>query len=239
MKLILDEKIIKRNTAIGRYASLVALLILGGGMYVTFAYPDMITVSFGALLVGFLLSQFGIYFGNRWGRHPRVDERITQALKGISKDHNLYHYTAPVSHLLVGPAGVWIIEPYYQRGTITYEKGRWRQKGGGFLLAYLKIFAQEGIGRPDIEIESDTESMKKFLAKELGEENVPPIKAVLVFTDDRTDLQIEDAPHPAMKVGELKEFLRKAAKSDPLPTPDFKRVQEVLPQEERKSSPAK
>jgi hypothetical protein len=235
MKIILDEKIIKRNTAIGRYASLVALLILGGGMYVTFAYPDMVTISFGALLVGFLLSQFGIYFGNRWGRRPRVDERITSALKGMAKEYSLYHYTAPVSHLIVGPAGVWIIEPYYQRGTITYEKGRWRQKGGGFLLAYLKIFAQEGLGRPDIEIESDTESMKKFLSKELGEENVPPINAVLVFSDERAELKIEDAPHPAMKIGELKEFLRKTVKSAPLPTSVYKRIQEALPQEERKS----
>lgn len=234
MKLVFDEKIIKRNTAIGRYASLVALLVLGGGMYVTFAFPDdpqYVSIAFGALLVGFLLSQFGIYFGNRWGRRPRVDESITTALKGMNKDYTLYHYTAPVSHLLVGPAGVWIIEPYYQRGTITYEKGRWRQKGGGILLSYLKIFAQEGLGRPDIEIESDTENLRKFLAKQLDEAQIPPIKAVLVFTDERVDLQIEDAPHPAMKVGALKEFLRKTAKSDPLPVADYERVTSLLPQE--------
>ncbi len=229
MKIVLDEKIIKRNTAIGRYSSLVALLILGGGMYVTFAYPDQVTLSFGALLAGFLLSQFGIYFGNRWGRRPRIDERLTAALKGMTKDYTLYHYTAPVSHLLVGPAGVWIIEPYYQRGTITYEKGRWRQKGGGFLLNYLKIFAQEGLGRPDIEIETDSENLKKFLQKEFGEQ-IPPINAVLAFTDDRADLQVQDAPYPALKVGALKEFFRKTAKSQPLPAPEYKRITEALPQ---------
>ncbi|MCG2787431.1 MAG: NERD domain-containing protein [Anaerolineae bacterium] len=229
MKIVLDEKIIKRNTAIGRYSSLVALLILGGGIYVTFAYPDQVTLSFGALLAGFLLSQFGIYFGNRWGRRPRVDERLTAALKGMTKDYTLYHYTAPVSHLLVGPAGVWIIEPYYQRGTITYEKGRWRQKGGGFLLNYLKIFAQEGLGRPDIEIETDSENLKKFLQKEFGEQ-IPPINAVLAFTDDRADLQVQDAPYPALKVAALKEFFRKAAKSQPLPALEYKRITEALPQ---------
>jgi len=231
MKLVLDEKIIKRNTAIGRYSSLVALLILGGGMYVTFAFPEQVTLSFGALLVGFLLSQFGIYFGNRWGRRPRTDERLTANLKGLTKDYSLYHYASPVSHLLVGPAGVWIIEPYYQRGTITYEKGRWRQKGGGFLLSYLKIFAQEGLGRPDIEIESDTESLKKFLTKQLGEGQVPPINTVLVFTDERAELKADDAPHPTLKLGALKEFFRKTAKSTPMSAPDFKRVTDVLPQE--------
>jgi hypothetical protein len=230
MKLVLDEKIIKRNTAIGRYSSLVALLILGGGMYVTFAYPEQVTLSFGALLVGFLLSQFGIYFGNRWGRRPRVDERLTAGLKGLTKDYSLYHYTAPVSHLLVGPAGVWILEPYYQRGTIVYEKGRWKQKGGGFLLGYLKIFAQEGLGRPDIEIETDTENLKKFLKKELGEQ-IPPIQSVLIFTDERAELKVEDAPYPAVKLGELKEFIRKTAKANPMLPADFKKITSILPQE--------
>jgi hypothetical protein len=235
MKLVVNEKTIKRNTAIGRYSSLIALLILGGGMYLAIAYPEdtqYTTISFGALLVGFLLSQFGIYFGNRWGRRPRVDERITEALKGLNREFALYHYTAPVSHLLVGPAGIWIIEPYYQRGTITYEKGRWRQKGGGFVLAYLKIFAQEGLGRPDLEIEADTDIVRKFLQKEFGEDQIPPIHAVLAFTDDRADLQVGDeAPHPALKVGALKEFFRKRAKSDPMPPAIYKRVMSILPQE--------
>ena len=230
MKVILDEKIIKRNTAIGRYTSLVALLILGAGMFVTFTYPDQVAISFGALLGGFLLSQFGIYFGNRWGRQPRIDERLTAALKGVTKDYTLYHYISPVSHLLVGPAGVWILEPYYQRGTIVYEKGRWKQKGGGVLLGYLKIFAQEGLGRPDVEIDADTASLTEFLKKELGDE-LPPIQAALVFTDDRVEIKVEDAPHPTMKIGELKEFLRKTAKANPFPAVEIKRVTAVLPQE--------
>ncbi len=230
MKVILDEKIIKRNTTIGRYASLVALLILGGGMYVSFAYPEQIAISFGALLGGFLLSQFGIYFGNRWGRRPRVDERLTAALKGLTKDYTLYHYITSVSHLLIGPAGIWILEPYYQRGTMVYQKGRWKQKGGGVLLGYLKIFAQEGLGRPDLEIDSDLSNLSNFLKKQLGNE-IPPIQAVLVFTDERAELKIENAPHPALKLDELKEFLRKTAKSTPFPASELKRLSAVFPQE--------
>ena len=65
---------------------------------------------------------------------PRVDERLTAALKGLTKDYTLYHFLTPVNHLLVGPAGVWIIEAYYQRGNIVYEGNKWKQKGGGLLL---------------------------------------------------------------------------------------------------------
>jgi len=233
MKVISNEKTIKRNAQIGKYTSLVALLILAGGMVISFTMqqdPNMVYISFGALMAGFILSQIGIYFGNRWGRHPRVDERITAALKGLTKDYTLYHYLAPVSHLLVGPAGVWVIEPYYQRGTIVYEKNRWKQKGGGFLLNYLKIFAQEGLGRPDLEVQADLDALSSALKKSLGDD-LPPLNASLVFFDPRAELQADEAPHPTMKLDDLKDFLRKKAKETPLPAAQIKKITDLLPQE--------
>jgi hypothetical protein len=232
MKILTHEKNIRRNAKIGQYTSLASLLILAGGMYVSFVYPTQLYISFLSLLIGFILSQVGIYFGNRWGRRPRVDERLTSALKGLTKDYTLYHYLTPVSHLLVGPAGIWIIEPHYQRGTITFEKGKWKQKGGGLLLGYLKIFAQEGLGRPDIEAKADLDSLTAQLKKILGEEQqFPPVNVAMVFTNDQVILQTEDSPIPAMKTDQLKEFLRKAAKQTPLSTTEIKRVTDVLPAE--------
>ena len=128
MNILIHEKNVRRNAKIGQYTSLASLVILAGGMYVSFVYPNLLYISFIALLVGFVLSQVGIYYGNRWGRHPRVDERLTATLKGLTKDYTMYHYLTPVNHLLVGPAGVWVIEPYYQRGTIVYDGKKWKQK---------------------------------------------------------------------------------------------------------------
>jgi hypothetical protein len=232
MKILTNEKNIRRNAKIGQFTSLASLVILAGGMYVSFVYPTLLYVSFLALLVGFILSQVGIYFGNRWGRRPRIDERLTTALKGFTKDYTLYHFLTPVNHLLVGPAGIWIIEPYYQRGTIAYEGGRWKQKGGGLLLGYLKVFAQEGLGRPDIEVKADIDNLTEAFKKTLGDgQPIPPINAVMVFTDDRAILQAEGAPTPAMKIEQLKEYLRKIAKQTPMPVSDIKAVTEVLPDE--------
>ena len=230
MKVLSNEKVIKRNTQIGKYASIVALLILAGGMVVSFTMQEQAFIAFGALMVGFILSQFGIYFGNRFGRRPRTDERITAALKGLTKDYTLYHYLAPVNHLLVGPAGVWILEPYHQRGTITYEKNRWRQKGGGLMLGYLKIFAQEGLGRPDLEVQADLDSMRDALKKSLGDD-LPPLNASLLFYDPRADIQADEAPHPTLKIDQLKDFLRKHAKENPFPPEQVKRITDLLPKE--------
>lgn len=231
MKVLINEKIVTRNTRVGQFSSLGALIVLGFGLYVSYAWPDQVLLSFGALIAGFLLSQFGIYFGNRFGRKPSVHEHITASLKGLTRDYTLYHYLTPVSHLLVGPAGIWIIEPYYQRGTIVYEKGRWRQKGGGILLQYLKLFAQEGVGRPDLELEADQLSLKKHFAKEFGENELPAINAVLVFTDQRADIQADNAPIATMQIGKLKEFIRQQAKENSLDAETVKRLQGTFPKE--------
>jgi hypothetical protein len=185
-----------------------------------------------ALLAGFILSQISIFFINRWGRRPRPDERITSSLKGVTNDYTLYHYNTPVSHLLVGPAGVWTILPYFQRGTITYEKNRWKQKGGGLGLAYLKVFAQEGLGRPDLDSKSDIDKLTEFFTQAMGTE-IPEIKSVLVFTDKRAILEVEDAPIPTMAIEALKEFIRKQAKEKPMSVNLITSIKSFLPKEEK------
>ncbi len=45
MKIISNEKIIKRNTQIGKYTSLAALLILAGGMVVSFTMPEQVYIA--------------------------------------------------------------------------------------------------------------------------------------------------------------------------------------------------
>ena len=235
MNVLTHEKAIRRNAKIGQYTSMAALVILAGGMYVSFVYKDqsqMTYISFVSLIVGFVLSQVGIYFGNRWGRRPRMDERIATALKGLTKDYTLYNFLTPVNHLLVGPAGVWIIEAYYQRGTIVYEGNKWKQKGGGVLLGYLKIFAQEGLGRPELDVKTDTDSLAEALKKALGEgQEIPPIHTVLIFTDARAEIKADDAPIPTIKIEQLKELIRKTAKQNPFPTTEIKRITAVLPDE--------
>lgn len=231
MKILTNEKNIRRNARIGQYTSIASLLILAGGMYVSFVYPTQLYISFSSLIIGFILSQIGIYFGNRWGRRPRIDERITNALKGLTKDYTLYHFITPVSHLLVGPAGIWILEPYYQRGTIVYEKGKWKQKGGGILLGYLKIFAQEGLGRPDLEIAADIDDLTKYLKKNLPGELPAEINTVMIFTDERAIIEAENAPVPAMKIDQVKDFLKKTFRQNPLSVDAIKMITNALPQD--------
>ncbi|GAB4534528.1 MAG: hypothetical protein Fur0018_24410 [Anaerolineales bacterium] len=225
MQLITNEKLIQRNARIGGILSLAGLIAMGLGVYLNFKRPDLANYSFAALISGFMLAQIGLYFGNRWGRARPTEKLLNDALKGLSQQHKLYHYSSPASHLLVGPTGVWVLIPKYQRGTITYKNNRWRQSGGGLWLAYLKLLAQEGIGRPDLEIAAEVDAVSRFLKKHLPENLIPPVNAVLVFTNPRAEVQADDAPVPTVTLKKLKAALRSGKQ---IPPEKYTAVQQAL-----------
>jgi hypothetical protein len=225
MEIISNDRLIRRNARIGQITSIGGLLILVGGMVISFTRPELFFLSMAALLAGFTLSQVGIYFGNRWGRRPRPDELLNQALKGLDGRYSLYHYVTPASHLLVGPVGVWALMPRTQRGTIHFDGGRWRQRGGNL---YLKIFAQEGLGRPDLEIASEINAVQRYMADLLGEDQAPEVQAALVFTNDNVEILADEAPVPAIHLRKLKDFVRKTAKNKPISLDKAKEIQQAL-----------
>lgn len=229
METTRNDKLINRNAQIGKITSIASLLILGAGMFITFTQPERVSWSLLALLVGFLLSQIGIYFTNRWGRNPRPDEELDTAMKGFGKDYHIFHYATPASHVLVGPAGVWVFVVKSVSGTIVFDKDkeRWKRKGGGLLAWYLKIFAQESIGRPDLEIPSERDGLQDYLDEQLPESDVS-VQAALVFTNENVDIQVADAPVPTLHAKQLKDYLRKQAKKKPIASYEIEAVEEAL-----------
>jgi hypothetical protein len=76
----------------------------------------------------------------------------------------------------------------------------------------MRLFGQESVGRPDIEIDSEINSLRKYLAKQTDESEIPDIKALIVFTSDDIEIDAADAPIPTLKVRQLKDFMRQKAK---------------------------
>lgn len=228
MKVNTNDKLIKRNGRLGQVAMIAGLLVLVGGMFVSFRYVNLAALSWVALLLGFALSQIGIYMGNRWGRSPRLDELLDQGLKGLNDQYSIYHYLTPAAHLLVGPSGLWVIMPYYQKGKIIYEKGRWKQLGGGFKGWYMRVFAQEGIGRPDMEAREEVVSLTRFLSKSLPDQTIPEPRTVLVFTNEKADLAVGDPPILTIALKKLKETIRKSGKENSLSPELIQQINELF-----------
>ena len=230
MKIIKNEKLIKRNGKIGNWTSLGALAVLGIGMYISLTRQDLFVYALAALLLGFTLTQIGMYMGNRYGRSPRPDEKLDAGLKGLPGDYTMYHYTTPASHLLVGPAGVWILLPYHQRGRVTLKKNRWQMSGGGFLQSYMRIFGQENLGRPDVETDSEIRALRKYFATQMEESEIPEIRPLLVFTSDEVEIEAENPPVPALKLKQIKDYLRQRAKEKPIGLLQLTTVKAALPE---------
>ena len=230
MKIIKNEKHIKRNGQIGNWLSLGALVVLGIGMYISIERTDLFVYALFALLAGFTMTQIGMYLGNKYSRSPRPDEKLDAGLKGLQNEFAIYHYSTPASHLMVGPAGLWLLFPYHQRGQVTYKKNRWQMSGGGFLQGYMRIFGQDGVGRPDLEIENETRQLRKMLAKQMDESGIPEINAMLVFTSDDVDIEAAEAPIPALKLKQIKDFFRQRAKEKPIGQTQLAAVRAALPE---------
>lgn len=228
MKIASNTKLITRNSKIGRYTTFASLAVLGIGLYISFTAPEAFSWSLGALVIGFLLSQVGLTYSSKFGKSPRPDESLTQALKGLEDKFTLYHYESPTNHLLVGPAGVWVLLPYFQAGTIRYNaaKNRWTQKGGNF---FLKAFGQENLGRPDTEIQYGINETRKFLEKQLPGAELPEIRAALLFFNEKTELAVEGAPYPAIKADKAKDFFRKRVKDMGIAPDLLAKILAVLP----------
>lgn len=234
MKIIRNDKLIERNEKIGRYTSLAGLFFLIVVMYTWYTNYNQplegtrLYVLLVALLLALVLTQVSMYLGNRFGRR-RPDTTLDTALKGIPGEYTLHHYTTPVPHVLTGPAGVWVLLPFHQMGKVIFEKNRWKNFGGGFAQGYMRIFGQEGIGRPDLEAESQIASLQKYFKKNLGEgEAIPEVHAVLVFLASEVEIEAEGTPLPAMRAKNLKEYLRKFAKEQPLTQAQVEMIQTAL-----------
>ena len=210
MKIVTNQKLITRNRRIGQFTVYASLIVLIGGFIASLQpNPDMLSLAFGAMILGLILSQVGTYYSNRFVRSPRPDEAIVENLKTLEDKYTLYIYSTPVPFLLVSPQGIWVLTTSMVDGKVVYEKNRWRHKGGNW---FLKLFS-EGLGRPDIEIASQLDDIKKKFTKELPDITLPEIQAALVILNPKTEIEnVADAPYPTIPCKKIKETIRRISK---------------------------
>lgn len=228
MDIVINEKLIKRNTTIGQVTSFAGIAILAVGLILSFnPTPTKTLLSFVALIVGFIVAQISTYFVSRFGRSPRFDEMIAEKLEKLPKGYTFYVYSSPVAMLLVGPAGLWIPVPISASGEIYYDK-KWRQKGGAFLL---KIFGQNNLGRPAADVASNEKAIKNFLEESLSEDEMPPIHSILVSLNPEAEIgDVSNAPEMLVELPALRRSIRKVDRDseEELSAEQVSKINEIL-----------
>ena len=224
MRVTSNEKLIKQRRRYGTYSSLAGLGVLVIGMIASFQ-PNYLWVSMVAIVLGFALAQFGSYNLRRWGRSPRPDQVLANALKGFDDRYHLFAWALKAPFVLLTPHGIYSFVTRDQTGAISVEGSTWRSKRS--LRRLLMLAAQEGLGNPSAEAMDLAERLEKWI-REREPEGQTKVQPVVVFIDERAQLTIKDPLVPVVDAKGLKKWLRGAGKGENLPAEQMKRLEALF-----------
>lgn len=208
MKLVINEKLIKKNKTRGNIGTFSGLAVLAAGLFFACrGNTNEIIYSYIALFLGFFLTQVGIYYSSRFSRSPRFDQVLATAFEKLRHDYTFYVYTTSAPMVLLGPCSFWIVRPLTATGKISYLDGKWKQKGGN---GFVRFMGQEGIGNPDKDTKELEDGLHTWLSeKGLPLDQQPPIKQVLVALLKTTELgDVSNAPIPVVNLEDVKRYIR-------------------------------
>lgn len=230
MQIYANTNYIQRRAKLGRRASLLGLAILAIGMVASFA-PGWIDrasdqgnslaqsplaqwligggwlfVAFGALFVGFVIGQAGNHYMRRFQRSPRSDEVVAKALKGFDDRNHLYAWSTPGDLVFAGPTGIYSIATRDQGGNISIVGDRVRQPFS--LRRALLSFGQEGAGAPVQDAQASANKLGSWLQAELSAAELVAVNPLVVFINEKAQLEVEGASAPIVHIRQLKQYLR-------------------------------
>jgi hypothetical protein len=214
MQVYCNEKYVKSRAKLGRYASFAGMGVLLVGLIITWtAGPEGLALSFLALIGGFVLSQVGLYYANRFGRPERPDQVLAKSLKGFDDRYNLFQYTSPAGNVLVTPSACLVFTVKMQRGPIRYQNGKWKHSRG--FRSILLWLGSDSLGNPSKEAELDADTMRRYVAKKLPGVEIP-IQPVILFGNPTAEVDASGSPVPAVHYKKLKDWLRGPGKGGTL-----------------------
>lgn len=208
MQNIVNEDKIRRGARIGKIATLVGLAFLAGGLVISLVLQDspLLWLSFVCLLAGLLVSTIGTMNMNRWVREPRADQALAAGLKGFDNRYQLYSYYLPAPHVLLSPAGLFVLTAMGQDGVIRYDGEKFHRN---FSLGRLvRFMAEEGLGKPFVEADSQVQALRAYLERH-GLADEVEIENIVVFYSPRAQLSLSATPRPVVTPKELKKEIRR------------------------------
>jgi|GEM_PF-773823 hypothetical protein len=239
-QVVTNTPLVERNARVGRILTTASLIVILAPLAITFPVlfsgknelpPDSLLLLYGALLVGLILSNVGGYFLNRWGF--KYYEQLDKALKGTDKRYRLYNYSLPVPNALLTPYGVTVLLLKNLEGNIYANQKGWRMNIG--ILRFLRWFSSEQLGNPSKDLETQIDKLRVFIQEHLGENFVPPIEGLIVFTNPKANVEITNVELPVVVLGTgqdaLKDALKKPKNAPQLPKANYDALYNLFEEE--------
>jgi len=259
MKIYRNVAEIKRKESLGRRITLGGLAVLFVGLLASFTPswfpPDQPAanglvafiqsywayISFGSLALGFLASNIGSYYINRFAprrwsntnRIARPDELIESNLKGFDDKYGLFLWSLPnAPYLLAGPMGIQIFVVRGDKGQVNVSGDSWKEP---FSVGRIfTAFTREGLGNPGREVEETKQKVRELLQQgeankklAIGAGNVP-IDGAVVFVHPDVKLQLDNPTISVVPVVQLKKVVRTTTKGQQLSSNDVRALVDYL-----------
>ncbi len=204
MKSYIDRPRINARAQAAHVASVGGLVLLLVSVAIPLFLPKWSGITSVIMVIGAGGAMVGIYLANRWVRRPRPEDSLDKALKAFDDNYHLFHYPSslPCEHVLLTPVGVLALEVVNLNGSFSYRNGHWKEAMTmGRALRYL---VEERVSDPVILAKAMVQEMSDRLSKLLGEQSIPPVKALTVFTHPAVELEVDRGPIPACTIDKLR-----------------------------------
>jgi hypothetical protein len=225
--------------AFGGFALLVATFPVA--FFMSSRNNNFIFVTYVLLVLGFILFNRGMQQIGRWGnnaRHVREDFALDHHLKGLSDRFTLIHFGRPqdkvIDHALVHPGGVVVITTKDFPGQVTVKNDVWRK--GGSVLGRMFAFSGPQVGNPTKETEKSLDSVEAALR---SAELEADIEAVIVFTSESAEIEVDGSSDPVLPVDELEFYVRDIEPEVELKNEEREAIVALLSKGERVEEPVK
>ena len=207
MRRIRNDRLIRRNSLLGRGLLFGGLGILVAGFLVSLTGPVAFLPFVIVAVASMLISQVGIAMMARWGRGPRLDEVIDAGLKGLDDRYTVVHYILGAPHTLLAPSGVYALVPVVMDGMLRESGGRWTRS----LPRRGRLRPARDEAVPDLSRRArrEADKLRRSLDRRMTDASALPVRPLLLFVSPKAQVEATpEADPPALHIKKFKDWLR-------------------------------
>lgn len=213
MRVVRNIGYVNKQRKVGKISAILGFLMLLGSFPAAFILnqnPNFVFLTYGILVLGFILFNRGMRALGRWTnspRHQREDLALDGALTNFGDRYTMVHYGQPekdvLDHVLVHPAGLLVVTARDFPNDAKVTGSTWRKSGA--IFGRLFQFGGPQLGNPT----ADTLRTQANLAKVLAaNEMTYDIQGVIAFTAPTATVEAIDPDVPVVAVEDLGDFVR-------------------------------
>jgi hypothetical protein len=228
MQTVTNTRLVESRGKWGKRLPWIGMIFLFGAVFMPLR-EELIPWSWPVMMLGFIITNLGMFYFNRYVRPPLPAEILDKELKGLDNRYQLFNYLGPVNHVLITPTGILAITLRRMGGDIRCKGEKWFTKTG--LLSKLRFFSEDQLGNPSYDLRGDVAKLQKLLEAQLpdvsGEKPVP-IGGFVFFSNPHANLFVEDASVRILNTKNMKDYLRQLAAGERLSPARAEAIAKVL-----------